>query len=270
MLVSSNSGSIESRTSPPTRSLGHPAKTLTPCPGGDRKAERTVAKKGTTKRTRAKAAKPKPKANANDRTRRALTAAVRHHDGEKLTQAEKRDLAAYRKQTRSEIAGELLTAIPKGIYCQMAGRQQRTIDEQADRYDLPIDGPTIDLFAAIKSYHDLITANARVIRAADDAEAIAAGDVEDLTHAELQILKMREEITKLQRGNESLAIRVTKERGDTIDRHELRHLLGWLSTRLEGFGQQLRRSDGGQDAQQCLNEFIEHLAAECESGVLQV
>ncbi|TWU15972.1 hypothetical protein [Allorhodopirellula heiligendammensis] len=233
------------------------------------------------KRKSATATKPKPvkatkakatttRATGRDRTRRALTAALRLHDGEKLTQAEKRDLTAHQKQTRNEIAGELLAAIPKGIYCQMAGRQQRTIDEQADRYDLPIDGPTIDLFAAIKSYHDLITANARVIRAADDAEAITAGDVDEMTHAELQMLKMREEITKLQRGNESLAIKVTKERGDTIDRSELRHLLGWLSTRLEGFGQQLRRSDGGEDAQKCLNEFIEHLAAECESGVLQV
>lgn len=218
-----------------------------------------------------KASKPaKRKSATDDRTERALEAALCRHRGQKLTTAQSRDLAWFEAQERERVSAEIFAAVPKGVFCKMAGRQQKVIDEQADRYDLPIDGPSIDLFAAIKAYHDLISENARSLMPADDAAAFAGGDCSELDVASLKVAKLQAEIVKLQRGNESLAIRVTKERGDSIDRQELRELLGWLSTRLEGFGQQLRRSTGGEEAQTALNEFLIHLAAECKDGLLRV
>lgn len=203
---------------------------------------------------------------------RALKAKLAEAEGKKLTQAQARDVAWYDKQLAESIITDAMREIPKGVFCQMAGRQQKVIDEQADRYDLPIDGPTIDLFAAIKAYHDLITANARFIRPADDAELVDAGELslEDAMHHDLQTEKLRQEVIKLRQSNERLAIQVTRDRGDSIDRRSLREMLAWLSTRLEGFGQQLRRASDGAEAQKTLNEFLEHLAEECEKGVLRV
>jgi hypothetical protein len=176
----------------------------------------------------------------------------------------------YDQQQRDLLSAELYHAVPKGVFCAMAGRQQKVIDEQAERYDLPIDDATIDLFAAIRAYHDLLTANHRYIRPADDAESINNGDVSEMEVHELHVAKLQEEVAKLRNSNLLSAIKVKHASGDTIDRGELRQLLGWLSTRLEGFGQQLRRSSGGEDAQKSLNEFLEHLASECDTGVLQV
>ncbi|MEM9367515.1 MAG: hypothetical protein AAGD07_16100 [Planctomycetota bacterium] len=205
-----------------------------------------------------------------DRIGSALAAAVKQHAGDRLTQTESRDLKWYEKRQRTAWMEGSLRAVPKGQFCKMAGRQQKVIDEQAERLDLPIDGATVDLFEAIKAYHDLIVANSRRIVAADDADAITEGSVSQMDYSQLQLIKLREEVTKLQRSNESLGLRVTKERGDTIDRQELRGLMDWLSTRLQAFGQQLRRTEGGEEAQRTLNEFLQHLADECEHGALVI
>jgi hypothetical protein len=219
---------------------------------------------------KAKPAAAKPATPARELN--ALRAKLAAAEGKKLTQAQARDLAWYDKQATEDTITAALGAIPKGVFCQLAGRQQKVIDEQADRYDLPIDGPTIDMFAAIKAYHDLITANARFIRPADDAELADAGglSVEDARHHDLQTEKLRQEVIKLRQSNERLAIQVTRDRGDSIDRRTLREMLAWLSTRLEGLGQQLRRAADGTEAQKTLNEFLDHLADECDQGVLRV
>lgn len=220
--------------------------------------------------------KPKPKpaqpSAETARTISALKAKLAAAEGKKLTQAQARDAAWYDKTQADAAAQAFASAVPKGIYCAYAGRQQKVIDEQADRYDLPIDGPTVDLNDAIRAYHDLITANARYIRPADDAELADSGelDLDEAQHHDLQTEKLRQEIIKLRQSNERLGIQVTRDRGDSIDRQHLREMLSWLSTRLEGFGQQLRTAANGAEAQKTLNEFLEHLADECEQGVLRI
>ena len=220
--------------------------------------------------------KPKPKqAQLIDETRRTISALkgkLALAEGKKPTQVQARDAAWYDKTQADQAAQAFAAAVPKGIFCAYAGRQQKVIDEQADRYDLPIDGPTVDLNDAIRAYHDLITANARYIRPADDAELAENGelDLDEAQHHDLQTEKLRQEIIKLRQSNERLGIQVTRDRGDSIDRRHLREMLMWLSTRLEGFGQQLRTAANGSEAQKTLNEFLEHLADECEQGVLQI
>lgn len=216
-------------------------------------------------------AKAKPSAE-HARIERAITAMLARHQGKKLTQTQARDLAWYEKLAQDKLTHDYVMAVPKGVFCAMAGRQQKVIDEQADRYDLPIDGPTVDLYEAVKAYHDLITANARVIRPADDAELAENGDLDldEAQHHQLQTEKLRQEVVKLRQSNERLAIQVTRDRGDSIDRRELRDMLTWLSTRLEGLGQQLRSSANGTEAQKTLNEFLQHLSEECDQGVLRV
>ncbi|MDM4015828.1 hypothetical protein [Roseiconus lacunae] len=52
-----------------------------------------------------------------------------------------------------------------------------------------------------------------------------------------------------------------------IGRSEFRRMLEYLTVRLQGFGQQLRRSKGGDEAQKSLNEFLDHLSAEIREGM---
>lgn len=218
----------------------------------------------TKKRTAKKAAK-KPV----DRVERALAAALKSHRGSKLTQTESRDLAWYQKQQHERSACEAYKAVPKGVFCAMAGRQQRTVDDQAEKYGLDIEGPDVDLFLFVKSAFDLISANAKIIRPHHFAFDSEDNSTEAMEYS-LRMSKLQEEVTKLQQTNERLGIQIKHERGDTINRQDLRALLGWFSTRVEGFGQQLRRTSGGEEAQTTLNEFLEQLAAECREGVLQV
>ncbi|MEO9590889.1 hypothetical protein [Rhodopirellula bahusiensis] len=205
-----------------------------------------------------------------DRVERALAAALKSHRGSKLTQTESRDLAWHQKQQHERIAREAYEAVPKGVFCAMAGRQQRTVDDQAEKYGLDVEGPDVDLFLFIKSAFDLISANAGSIRPNHVSFDIEEGDDVGALEYKLKLSKLQEEVTKLQQTNERLGIQIKHERGDTINRQDLRALLGWFSTRVEGFGQQLRRTSGGEEAQTTLNEFLEQLAAECREGVLQV
>lgn len=234
-----------------------------------------MVKKARAGRNPAKAG-PKPARRSGekkrpDRVTRALEAALREHRGEKLTLPQQRDLDWYRRGQRSAAAAAMLKEIPKGLYCELASRQHKLIDDAAERYDLPIDGPTVNLFEAIKSLHDLIAANARFIRPADDADAIESDELEleGQSFQVLQLMKLQQEVQKLKHGNARLQIAVTRDRGDAIDRRELRDMLTWFSTRIEGLGQQLRRSGGGEDAAKCLNEFLDALASETERGVLE-
>lgn len=216
--------------------------------------------------------KPSAKQEASQETRRtvsALTGKLAIAEGRKATATQRRDITWLDKQAADQANFDAYTKVPKGIFCAMAARQQKVIDEQADRYDLPIDGATIDLYEAIKAYHDLIVANGRFIRPADDAESAGEMDLDEAAHHDLQTEKLRQEVIKLRQSNERLGIMVVRDRGDSIDRRELREMLTWLSTRLEGLGAQLRASRNGEEASKSLNEFLDQLADEAEHGALR-
>lgn len=94
---------------------------------------------------------------------------------------------------RAQIEENLLRKLPKGKYCDLAGRQHKLIDDAARRYDLPIGTSTINLYRAIKSLHDLIAQHAASIG-------------RDLTDDELEAELTRQKIAKLEKENERLAI----------------------------------------------------------------
>ncbi|MGB7325949.1 MAG: hypothetical protein WBD31_13825 [Rubripirellula sp.] len=223
-----------------------------------------MAKKKTTSRKAA----AKPAAKKPDRTERALLAAVKKHRGGKLSQSESRDLAWWEKTHRESIIADALIAIPKGLYCQLAGRQHKVVDDAAERFGLPIGGATVDLFDAIEALHQLIADNSRSIipvNAGDDD-----GDSGDEVVYKLKLAELREKVRKLEVTNERQMISLTHDRGDSIDRQELRRLLQVLIVKLRAFGQQLRRASNGQEAQQACNEFLAMLSKEVEEGDLRV
>lgn len=215
-----------------------------------------MAKKQPTKKTAPQPA-PKP-AQLDDETRRRIAAheaAIKKLRGDKLTLRNQQDIAWLEKTDRRKYVDQWIEAVPKGDYCTLASRQHKLIDDAAENYDLPIGGSTINLKAAITRLHDFIAANAHRLRAEID------GDM-----SELKEEKLRQEIMMLEKQNERAAIELQYTRGDAIPRAQLRESLVILSAQLRTLGQTLARID--PEARDALNQFLESLSTEIESGAL--
>jgi hypothetical protein len=65
--------------------------------------------------------------------------------------------------------------VPKKCWVQWSGRQYKILDEQAQRYGIPVGGPTIDLAEIAVWIHDLLATHGRRILAGDSAEDLEVG-----------------------------------------------------------------------------------------------
>lgn len=198
----------------------------------------------------------KKTADSDDTARRisALDAQLKQLRGEALSRTQLRDLAWFEHLERRRHIDQWQAAVPKGEYCQLASRQHKLVDDAALNYDLPIGDATVNLRAALTALHDLIAANAHRLRGPD-------GDYDDLREE-----KLRQEILKLEKENEKAAIDLEYARGDAIPRARLREALVMLSAQLRTLGQTLARIN--PEARDALNQFLDSLAAEIESGAL--
>lgn len=203
-------------------------------------------------------AKPK-KSEADDssaRLIRAHEATAKQLRGKQLTQSEARDAKWLIDELNRKSIDEFIAAVPKGVYCQLASRQHKLIDDAARVYGLPLEGKTINLQAAITALHQII---------ADNSQRIFA-DEED---GQLDREKLRQQIAKLKTETACLEIRLDRESDNSIDRGEMRQRLIWLSAQLRTLGDLLGRRYG-KDAQQAMNEFLRRLADQIEQGQLAI
>lgn len=201
----------------------------------------------------------KPLVNAaEEREIAALGIRLRQLRSEKITAKDTLFLRRWQQETNQAICNEFIRAIPKGVYCQLAGRQQKVIDEFGARYDLPLLGPSIDLFAVIKTMHSRISELAAAARPYQDAD-----------EAELHREKLRQEIQKLERQSEVLRIDIQTRMSELVSREQVTDRLEWLSGQLQSLGARLYRV-GGTESQIALNEFLEAMAIELEGGTLAV
>ena len=90
----------------------------------------------------------------------AQRAARKLFDGQDLTKAERDALARYEKAKEERLRWQYYHTVPKKHYRAMSGRQDKVLNEQAKRYDLPIGGPVIDLEALLRRFHDFLAENA--------------------------------------------------------------------------------------------------------------
>jgi hypothetical protein len=175
----------------------------------------------------------------------------------KLTARESAALTKWQRESIAEVRTQLLREIPKGVYCEMAGRQQKVVDEFGSRYDIPVDVPTINLFAVIKDLHTRVSELAAAARPNLDA------DEEELVKE-----KLRQEIGKLQRQSAALQIDLDRNMDKLLNKADVQAGLDWLASRLRAMGTQLHRSVG-QAGVDTVNEFLDALAAEVEGGALR-
>lgn len=204
----------------------------------------------------------RPKAIAaspiEQRERVALEIRLKQLRGEKLNGKELDLLDRWNRDFQRAVLAEGLRCIPKGVYCQMSGRQQRNVDEFGARYDIPLSTATVDLFATIKALHDRVS-----------ELAAAARPYADIDDAELMREKLRQEISKLEKQSESLQIDINTKLSELVPKQVVIDRLEWLTGRLRSLGTQLFRL-AGTDAQNTLNEFLETLAKELEDGSLAI
>lgn len=112
----------------------------------------------------------------------------------------------------------------------MSGRQHKVLDEQARRYGLPLDKPTISLPAMAKALHDLLAAHGSRLLAGggDDALMQAGGDSPSLERwrasradlAELDLAERQGELVKIADLEPQLmaAMQLVKRAGERLVR----------------------------------------------------
>lgn len=188
----------------------------------------------------------------------ALKARIAQLEGRPLKRQEDRDLTWYLTKQREQLKEELLTNLPKGIFCDLAQRQHKTIDDMAERFGIPTDGPTVNLYIVVRFLYDWISEHGSKIT-----------DDEYAGREELLNSKLREEIGKLRLQQESLEIEISRRKDSLVDRVIVRERLQWLAGQLQAFGKRLARV-GGPEAQQSLNEFLISLSDEMNSGALRL
>jgi hypothetical protein len=184
----------------------------------------------------------------------ALTAKLKHAKGESLTKKETTLVNQYDSRNFQVAMESFLGSVPKGIYCDLAGRQNKVVDEFGRRYDVPCDGPVINLHAVISTLHSRVSELAAVARPHLDGD-----------EAELEKEKLKQEIGKLQRQSAILQIDIEKHMDQLVEKSSLNAGMEWLSARLRTLGSQVHRV-AGDEALECVNEFLDALATELETG----
>jgi ABC-type phosphate transport system auxiliary subunit len=187
----------------------------------------------------------------HERKERAILAMLAEHRGEALSGPQRADLAWYRKSESERIVEEALADLPKKIYCKLSGRQVKVINEQAERYGLPIGESTVDMYAAVEAFHDFLADNARSFGEDDD----------------LRAEKIRKEIAVLERRAKILDGEIKQQKSLYIEKSDLHRRLTWLVGKLNNLGERIGKI-GGADCQIAVNEFLEEMATEIESGHL--
>lgn len=184
----------------------------------------------------------------------ALELKLKKLRGTKLTQKEQQQLDSYDKQEAERITREFCAAVPKMRYCELAGRQVKSVNEFGERYGIACDEEKVNLFVVIKDFHTL----------ASELYKKAQTNL-DLDEIELEREKLKQEIAKLQRQSAVLDIDIQKRMETLVDRVAIVAGLEWLSAKLRALGTRIH-SIAGQDGVDAVNEFLDDLATEMERG----
>jgi len=183
--------------------------------------------------------------------RLAMAALEKRRRGDQPNRDERAALKAYEKDLDEQQRLKHFAAIRKGEWRQWSGRQVKVINEQADRYALPIGGPTIDLPAFVKAFHDFLAANALKLCGADSDDPSLAGCASPAMERKRQV-----EV-------ELLTLKLQRERGQWIERsivHEGHNRIGGV---LRVAGEALLRQFGPA-AQKILNDALDNSQREID------
>jgi hypothetical protein len=171
--------------------------------------------------------------------------------GEQPTAQERAALRRYETEQEETRRWKYYESIPQKHWRQMSGRQTKVLNEQAERYGIPLGGRTINLPNVVRALHDFLAANARKLATDEDADLMAA----DVSSPALE--RYREERAKLARLD-----RLERERA-LVPRDEVREGLGRIAAIMRSAGEALQ-SQFGSSAVDLLYEALDDAQREVD------
>lgn len=135
-------------------------------------------------------------------------------------------------------------SVPKKHYISMSGRQQKVLDEQSARYGLPAMGPSVDLAAVLRWFHDFLSDNGPLLIRTVGQEGLN-GDAETSPALE----RLREETFLLKRLER---LQLEKE---LLPRGQIHEMLVAFASGIRSCGEQLQRQFG-PEALEILNDAV--------------
>jgi hypothetical protein len=169
--------------------------------------------------------------------------------GGDLTREERAAVKRHEKDKEERLRWQYYASIPQKHWRAMSGRQTKVLHEQAQRYDLPIGGPSIDLPKLARRLHDFLAENA-VQLAKEPDELMVGGSSPALE-------RYREERAALARLD-----RLERE-NVLLPRDQVREALGRIAAVLRAAGESLQRQYGG-GAVELLHEAIDDAEREMQ------
>src|ERR1044071_9830517 len=143
--------------------------------------------------------------------------------GQELTDKERRALNRHEKEKEERLRWKFYGSIPQKHWREMSGRQTKVINEQAQRYGIPFGGPTVNLPAGVRAFHDFLATNAQKLAAEDDSLMLGNGSP--------ALERYREERAAIARLD-----RMERERL-LLPRDEVREGLGRIASGIRGAGE---------------------------------
>ncbi len=142
--------------------------------------------------------------------------------------------------------------VPKKLWVQWSGRQYKILDEQAQRYGIPVGGPSIDLAEVAVWIHDLLAAHGRRILAGD-----AATDIwDDMEDGGTESSPASPALERKREVEYQLRLRDLAERdGQLVSRERTRQGLALAAGIFKQFGDTLQRQFGA-DALDLWNDAL--------------
>lgn len=172
-----------------------------------------------------------------------------------ITAAERRALKAFEAEQDRVRGLRFVAALPKKLYAEWAGRQQKTLNEQADLYGVPLRGTTINVPHVVRWLHDWLAEHKH------DLAHLRGGPKKNLSPKEQLVL---EQIEVYRRRVVLLEQRIAREETLLVPRAEVHELHVQLAKILRQAGERLLKQYGEGavgilDA--ALDDFEHHLAA---------
>jgi hypothetical protein len=194
---------------------------------------------------------PSPPASAASQVDRELVkrAYQKYMANEELSAAERAALKRYEREKEERQQWRHYTSIPQKHWRQMSGRQTKVLQEQAERYDLPFGGATVNLPELVRKLHNFLAANALKLSREDDLlmQGAPSPALEDFRRERATMARL----DRLERENQ------------LIPRDQARQVLGRMAmiqrSGGEGFGKQY-----GPAALAMFNEILDDLAQEVD------
>jgi hypothetical protein len=181
-----------------------------------------------------------------------MAALEKQRRGEKPTREESGALRRFEKEREDQLRESHYHTIPKKLWREWSGRQDKVILEQADRYGFPmLRGADIDLEPFVKRWHDFLAENAKKLNGFDSDDPTLAGVASPAMEQ-----KRRLECQKLE-------LLLERERGQVIDRHVVREAHNRIGALLRVAGEALLRQFGPA-AQKILNDALDNCERETD------